>query len=166
MCAEPRQVPFVLYGVGGVGSELLRVIISSRKMHAMRYGLHFSAKALCDSSGAVLSKPSEESSELSDAELEAVLEHKAAGRKLKEFAAPSTASAAPQGESFSAFLKRVSLDCGGAGQGCMLVDCTATEDTIPALLLASESPAYTSVSANKKPFASSLEAFQQLTSPK
>jgi len=32
-----REVPFVLFGVGGVGSELLRIISRHRNFHAERY---------------------------------------------------------------------------------------------------------------------------------
>ena len=74
------QVPFVLYGIGGVGSELLKVIVASRSMHAVRYGLRFAAVGLCDSSGAVV--PGGAERELQDTTIEAVISHKGSGKKL------------------------------------------------------------------------------------
>ena len=76
--ASERRVPFVLFGVGGVGAELLKVILESRPLHSRLYGLRFTAVGVADSSGALLSKPSA-SGELSDATLQAVIQHKAEG---------------------------------------------------------------------------------------
>ena len=47
-----RRVPFVLYGVGGVGSELLRSIVRARELHAARYRVRLAAVGVCDSAGA------------------------------------------------------------------------------------------------------------------
>ena len=44
-CETPlRTVPFVLYGVGGVGAALLENIVASRALHESRYGIAFSAQ--------------------------------------------------------------------------------------------------------------------------
>ena len=66
-------------------------------------------------------------------------------------------SAKPAEASAQDFLKTVAAADGGG----MLVDCTATEDTIPALLAAAAGGGRV-VSANKKPFSSAYTTFEQL----
>ena len=64
-----RNVPFVLFGAGGVGSALLRAVLTGRALHCERYGLRFTAVGACDSSGVL--RPGS-SGELSDAALERI----------------------------------------------------------------------------------------------
>merc|ERR1719424_1321890 len=132
MAAEQtcRKVPFSLLGSGGVGAALLKAIVGARELHDTAYGLRFCAKAVCDSSAVAKGTDGE----LSDQAIAAILEHKAGGGK-------------PADASTSDFLTALQND------GGMLVDCTATEDTIPALL-ATAAGGGRVVSANKKPFSS------------
>mmetsp|Transcript_38903 Transcript_38903/g.64584 ORF Transcript_38903/g.64584 Transcript_38903/m.64584 type:complete len:381 (+) Transcript_38903:16-1158(+) len=157
-----RPVPFFLYGVGGVGAELLRVILASRKFHSLRYGLHFSAVGVCDSSGAVVAQ-SPQDPELSDATIEALISHKANGLRLSDFN-PADANVRAVRSEAEGFVQGMATRCATAHPGCILVDCTATESTTAALLLAVENPLLKAVSANKKPFAGPLEDFKRLTS--
>ena len=119
-----RQVPFVLYGVGGVGSELIRSVVRARELHASRYGVRLSAVGVCDSSGAVCMEQ-----ELSDATLAELVEHKAAGGRLCDFAGAVTPGAH---ESVELFLPRISEQCSKRFGAPILVDCTASDATVPA----------------------------------
>ena len=152
---ESRKVPFVLMGAGGVGAELLKAIVSARTLHETRYGVRLEAVAVCDSSGSVGAD-----SGLSDEEITAIVSHKAAGGKLVDMPACGKESKviSADGESAATFLQGVARQCGAASPGCIVVDCTATGDTVPALLEAARA-----VSANKKPFADApMESFDRL----
>merc|ERR1719424_583060 len=128
MAAEQtcRKVPFSLLGSGGVGAALLKAIVGARELHETAYGLRLCAKAVCDSTAVAKGTDGE----LSDQAIASILEHKASGGKLADLVLSGvTISAKPADASTSDFLTALSTDDGG-----MLVDCTATEDTIPALL--------------------------------
>ena len=154
MAAEQtcRKVPFSLLGSGGVGAALLKAIVGARELHDTAYGLRFCAKAVCDSSAVAKGTDGE----LSDQAIAAILEHKAGGGKLADLVLSGvTITAKPADASTSDFLTALQND------GGMLVDCTATEDTIPALL-ATAAGGGRVVSANKKPFSSDYSAFKAL----
>ena len=147
-----RKVPFTLLGSGGVGAALLKAIVGARELHDTSYGLRFCAKAVCDSSAVAKGT----GGELSDQAIAAILEHKAGGGKLADLVLSGvTITAKPADASTSDFLTDLQND------GGMLVDCTATEDTIPALL-ATAAVGGRVVSANKKPFSSDYSAFKAL----
>ena len=155
---EVRKVPYVLFGVGGVGAALVENIAAARKLHAERYGISFAAVGVCDSGAAVQATDG-----LSDEELAAILAHKGAGKPLKNY--PSGVSARGDGESAADFLLGVATKCATDSPGCIVVDCTATDATVPSLLLAAGKGGVDAraVSANKKPFAdSSMDVFKQL----
>ena len=152
-----RSVPFVLLGVGGVGSALLETIVSSRPLHRDRFGIEFSAVAVCDSGAAVKASPEG----LSDDAIAALIAHKASGKPLSQ----STGQVAVRadGEQASDFLAGVAGKAAEQAPGCIVVDCTATDATVPALLLAAgASPDVRAVSANKKPFAGPMDDFKRL----
>ena len=154
--ATPRNVPFVLVGAGGVGSALLKTIADSRAFHADRYGIRLSALAVCDSSAAVLATAG--SSELSDRTLAALIAHKRAGGKLATLRGVSVRS--PRDESTEDFLQSL-VEKYSEVPDTIIVDCSASAATVPALLLAARRLRV--VSANKKPFAdSSMDSFLSL----
>jgi len=152
---ETRSVPFVLVGAGGVGSALLQAIVGARTLHAERYGLRFSALAICDSSAAV--SGADTAAGLSDAEISSLIAHKAAGGKL---ASQAGATVRPDEQQASAFLEAVVEKYAKEAPDAIVVDCTATDATVPALLRAAAS--MRAVSANKKPFAGPMETFRSL----
>lgn len=152
---DARRVPFVLFGAGGVGAALLEQIVSARKLHEERYGVRFDPVAVCDSSAAVSGG---NSAGLSDEEIAAIIAHKAGGGKLSAHSGSVLAKA--DGQSASAFLESVVDKYGKADAGTIVVDCTASDATVPALISASKG--LRAVSANKKPFASSMDTFTQL----
>ena len=150
-CAtEPREVPFVLFGTGGVGAALLKAIVGTRTLHAERYGVRFSAIAVCDSSASVGAAGGVG---LSDEAIVALLSHKAAGNKLSAFAG---ATVKGDNQPAADFLKSVATQCATASPGCILVDCTGTDATVPALLMSAGGegvPDVRAVLSNKKPVA-------------
>jgi len=155
-CAT-RDVPFVLFGTGGVGAALLEAIVSARSLHAERYGIRFSAVAVTDSGGSV-----GDPTGLSDEAIKAILTHKAAGSKLAAYAG---ASAKGEAQSASDFLSTIATQCATASPGCIVVDCTATDATVPALLLAGGGegvPDVRAVTANKKPVSGPMADFTKL----
>ena len=150
-CAtEPREIPFVLFGAGGVGAALLKAIVGTRTLHAERYGVRFSAIAVCDSSASVGTAGG---AGLSDEAIAALLSHKAAGNKLSAFAG---ATVKGDNQPAADFLKSVATQCATASPGCILVDCTGTDATVPALLMCAGGegvPDVRAVLSNKKPVA-------------
>ena len=152
---ETRTVPFVLIGAGGVGSALLEAIMGARSLHAERYGLKFSALAVCDSSAAATG--ADAAAGLTDNEINALISHKASGGKLS---AQAGAMVRPAEQDASAFLEEVVVKYASTAPDAIVVDCTATEATVPALLKAASS--MRAVSANKKPFAGAMGTFTQL----
>ena len=152
---ETRNVPFVLMGAGGVGAALLEAIVGARPLHAERYGIKFSALAVCDSSAAAIGANPADG--LSDDEIAALLKHKASGGKLSS---QPGAMVRPDAQNASTFLEEVVAKYCETVPDAIVVDCTATDATVPALLKAAAS--LRAVSANKKPFSMSMDTFTKL----
>ena len=140
-----RSVPVILFGVGGVGRALVRQIVELRQFHAATYGLRLQFHALCDSDGAVV-----EDAGLSDAQLQELLAYKAQGGKFTNHALGG------QQHDPAAI-----VDIAGRPEA-VVVDCTASVDTVPALLLALAN-GYRVVMANKKPLTVEQEVYDRLT---
>ena len=174
---ETRGIPFVLAGVGGVGRALLEAVVAQRELHAERFGIRFDAVAVCDSSGAVTSDGG-----LTDEQIDAIVAHKAAGNKLISFTGGGTIETPNdfkkggyklEGEPQSPedFLKGVvhrrdlvtfATAPHSNGLGAIMVDCTAGQTTVPAMLAAVKAGGR-AVTANKKPVADApMEVFEQL----
>lgn len=142
-----REIPLILFGVGGVGRSLIRQIVAGRAVHAGGYGLRINVLALCDSSGAAM----EMGQGIDDVNLEDLLELKENGGALSEHALG--------GASRGSLDETLAL----AGRvGTIVVDCTATDATVSALLSAREL-GYKIVLANKKPLTGSQEVYRRLT---
>ena len=141
-----RTIPVILFGVGGVGRALVRQVVEQRHFHAATYGLHLQFYALCDSDGAVL-----ETAGLGDAQLRELLTYKESGGKFAQhpLGGPQNNPAAI-------------VDIVGC-EHTIVVDCTATAETVPALLLALDR-GYCVVMANKKPLTAEQEVYDRLTS--
>ena len=119
-----RKANFALIGTGGVGRALLETIISSREHHAATYGIWFNACLVADSSGAV-ALPS-----IADAKLRLALDAKAKGGKLSGLEGIDGVRARPDGTSAADFLCDLVAELEPES---IVIDCTATEDTILAL---------------------------------
>ena len=141
------NLPVILFGVGGVGRALLRQIVEQRTFHALQYGLTLELLAVCDSDGAVI----EPSDGLDDELIHEIIAAKAAGQRLAQH---------PAGGVQKDLVGIVDI----AGRaGTVVVDCTATADTVPALLFARDQR-YKIVLANKKPLTIDQEVYNRLTS--
>lgn len=109
---------------------------------------------VCDSSGAVW--PLKDASEVDDARLALLREHKAQGGPLAKLPEQGGTPRSSETDA-SAFLLDVTK---GLGKGTLVVDCTASEATLPALLhAASPDAGLKVVLANKKPVAATRAAF-------
>ena len=139
-----QRVPIILLGSGGVGAALLHQIIAHRQFHASTYGLELAIVALCDSNGAVL-----ESQGLTDNQLQALLAYKAEGGKFANH------ELGGKQNNIGAI-----VDIAGS-TGTIVVDCTASDATVSALLTALER-GYRIVMANKKPLTVGLEIYNRL----
>jgi homoserine dehydrogenase len=139
------RISLIVLGVGGVGRALIRRIVESRDFHRSRYGLELDFLALVDSSGGL----SRAGAPLADQVLGEALEWKKAGRPLAEF---------PGGGPDREKLARSLL-----AKGTILVDCSASDETIE-LLEDALAAGGGVVLANKKPLTASLRFFDLLAS--
>lgn len=141
-----RELPILLFGAGGVGRALVRQIVAQRALHARHYGLALAVVAVTDRDGGVLAFDDE----LSDATLLDLVHAKEQGGRLAEHP-----QGAPQHD-LAAIVDVVGRP------GAVVVDCTATEHTAPALLFALER-GYRVALANKKPLTLEQEVYERLT---
>ncbi len=141
-----QNLPIILFGVGGVGRELIQQIVAQRGFHALQYGLNLQLLAVCDSDGAVI----DSGDGLDDDLLAELVAAKAAGQRLANH---------PMGGTQSDLAGIVDI----AGRaGTIVVDCTASETTVDALLYALDKR-YKVVLANKKPLTMDQEVYDRLT---
>ena len=144
MTVQTRSI--ILLGAGGVGRALLRHIVANRGLHATQFGLRLDVLAVCDSNGAVVAL----GGDLDDAALLDIVRHKEVAGALVNHPLGG-----PQND-LSAI-----VDIAGRS-GAIVVDCTATDTTVPALLYALEKQ-YKLVMANKKPLSDDQEIYDRLT---
>ncbi len=140
-----QWVPVIIFGVGNVGRALVRQIIDNRALHYERLRVRLEIVALTDSDGAVV-----EPAGLQDADLEMILQHKQSGGRLKELEIGYDQDDLP-----------AIVDVAG-DDGAVVVDLTASAETIPALESALDR-GYGAVTANKLPLAADLATWQRLT---
>ncbi len=140
-----RRIPLIQFGVGNVGRSLIEQVIANRVQHADLLGLRLEYVALADSDGAVVN-----SDGLDDAVLQEVIHAKLAGAHLKDL---DTGYVQQDPTAI--------VDVAGT-DNAIVIDVTATQATIPALLEALER-GYRVVTANKLPLTQSFALFQTLT---
>lgn len=140
------DLSIILFGIGGVGRCLMRQILETRGFHGLNYGLTLDFAAVCDSNGAVLGTEGA----LDDETLETILTLKESGGRLVEHPLGG-AQGDPAGI----------VDIAGR-PNTVVVDCTATAATVPALLLALER-GYKVALANKIPLTLEMEVYNRLT---
>ena len=140
-----KRIPLIILGAGKVGRALVRQLIEAGPLHAERDGLAFPVVAWCDSHGAAVDERG-----LAAGTLEALSAAKAAGTAIAktEFGYRQTDLAAI-------------VDVAGA-DGCVVADVSATDATVPALLLALQR-GYSAVTANKVPLTGTQATFDALT---
>lgn len=149
-----QQIALILFGVGGVGRSLLRQIIQHRKFHANEYNIDLQVKAICDSSGGVFGvgevMTNSPNGALDDSTLNELIVLKEQKGCLREH---------PTGQETAG--ESMILDCLGDRSG-IIVDCTATPQTVPTLLLALDRD-HRIVLANKIPLTIEQEVYDRLT---
>lgn len=149
-----RRLSLIVLGVGGVGRALLRQVVAHRALHAQQYGIDLEVLALADSSG-LLAAPGGPAGSgcLDDGAIERVL---AAKEQRQKIAGLPGAQSLRTPENVVRLLKeRLSRET-------VVVDTTATESTLPALLLALDCGCRV-VLANKKPLTVHQEGYDRLT---
>lgn len=140
-----KRIPLIQFGVGNVGQSLIEQVVANRARQADLLDLRLEYVALADSDGAVVSNEG-----LDDYALKEIVEAKAGGVRLNDLDA--------------GYVQRdpsAIVDVAGVDEA-VVIDVTATEATIPALLEALET-GYRVVTANKLPLTESFALFQTLT---
>lgn len=139
------ELPVILFGIGGVGRALVHQILDNRGFHARQYDLHLRFLALCDSRSAVI----EPTDGLTDEVVRELLALKEGGQRLAAHELGGTQ------DDLAGIVDIVGRP------GTIVVDCTASEETVPALLFALERN-YQVVLANKKPLTIQQEVYDRL----
>jgi homoserine dehydrogenase len=139
-----KRVPLILFGAGKVGRALVKQLSEAALLHAQRDGLEFQVVAWCDRDGAVVDEDG-----LGPEALQAVEAAMAGSRSWKEFGSP-----------LSGDLPAI-VDVAGA-DGCIVVDVTASNETVPALEFAL-GRGYDAAIANKIPLVGPQATFDRLT---
>lgn len=135
----------ILAGLGGVGQSLVKLLKSSAPVLA-KQGLQLEVVALCDSTGCIHDK----GQPLDSQTITNAMQAKANKQKLTSLPGSSSASV---------------LDVVGiCGEGAIVVDCSASDSLMPALLLALDKDGGCCF-ANKKPLTSSQAHFDEMFSP-
>lgn len=129
-----KQIPVIIFGVGGVGRTLVQQIIDARTAMANNQSITFNVVALADSRQVIFTPTG-----ISDSDLAAAITRKAAGEPLGGDERPSAEA-----------LIRMAAEAGL--QNAIVVDVTATDGMEPAIDLAL-SQGYGVALANKKPHA-------------
>ncbi len=136
-----------LLGLGGVGRELVRQILRNRAPHKKSLHLRLELAALGDSSGIV----HQNGAPLTDEIVKECLRIKAIGGRFGSHPLGSDDQAIDVIDTVFANTP-------------LVVDCTATEETVPTLLRTLELGGGV-VLANKKPLTAGLATYRRLTSP-
>ncbi len=140
-----QRVALIIFGAGRVGRALIGQLIEASELHRQRDGLDLQVVAWCDRDGALVDDDG-----LGPEALRASGTMKEAGSRLAE---------TPLGYRQNDL--RAIVDVAGT-DGCVVVDLTASGDTIPALELALQR-GYGVAIANKLPLSGSQETFDRLT---
>jgi homoserine dehydrogenase len=139
-----KEIPVIIFGAGQVGRALVRQLVEAAPLHASRDGVVLQIVAWCDRTGAVVCEEG-----LSPEQLQSLAAAKASGTSLAE-----TALGYAQAD-----LAAI-VDIAGA-DGCVVVDVTASDQTVPALELALQR-GYSVATANKLPLCGPQAVFNRL----
>ncbi len=113
-----KNIPVILFGVGGVGAELVRQIVATREVVEKRNGLHFSVVAIVDSRNWLF-----DPSGLTHDDLSAAMVRKENREPLSDTARPAAGDLITQ------------VHDAGVGQA-IIIDVTAVDGMEPALVAA------------------------------
>ncbi|KAF2909288.1 hypothetical protein DAI22_11g015600 [Oryza sativa Japonica Group] len=160
MAAPVRSVlPVVLLGCGGVGRHLLRHIVSCRPLHANQ-GVAIRVLGVADSSSLLVADDLH-SNGFDDALLADLCAAKSAGSPLSSLLARGQCQLFNNTEARRKVIDTASVL--GKTTGLVLVDCSATYDTVGMLKDAVDCGCCV-VLANKKPLTCAYEDFEKLVS--
>ncbi|XP_039798211.1 bifunctional aspartokinase/homoserine dehydrogenase-like isoform X2 [Panicum virgatum] len=157
--AVKSVLPVVLLGCGGVGRYLLRHIVSCRPLHANQ-GVAIRVVGVADSSS-LLVADDVNSSGLDDALLTHLCAAKSAGSPLSSLLGQGNYQLFRNPEARSKVIDAATML--GRTTGLVLVDCSATYDTVN-LMKDAVGHGCCIVLANKKPLTGAYEDFQKLVS--
>ncbi|VAI30120.1 unnamed protein product [Triticum turgidum subsp. durum] len=152
-------LPVVLLGCGGVGRHLLRHIVSCRPLHANQ-GVSIRVVGVADSSS-LLVADDVRASGLDDALLNDLCSAKSAGSPLSSLLARGHCQVFNKPEAMGKVIDAATML--GRTTGLVIVDCSATYDTVGVLKDAVNHGCCV-VLANKKPLTCAYEDFKKLTS--
>ena len=139
-----KQIPVIVFGIGGVGQALLRQVVHGRARVAERNSCHFNIVAIADSKNWAWNTTG-----LNDEEVMQVVFNKQQGLRL-----------APTAESHSSPLAILDRAATAALNNVIVVDVTAVDGMEPVVDCALEL-GYSLVFANKKPFAGPWQTAQK-----
>jgi len=140
-----KTINLIQFGLGGVGQALVQRVLAARDEFEWRYGLQLVYTALVDSRSAAVDLDG-----FSAAQLQKMLAAKEAGQSLAD-----TEFGYERGELVDI------VDVAGS-DATIVIDVTATTETVDALLLALKR-GYGAALANKKPLAGPFSLFNELT---
>ncbi|KMZ68263.1 Homoserine dehydrogenase [Zostera marina] len=152
-----KRIPVLLLGCGGVGQRLLDHIVSCRAIHSQQ-GLALSVVGVCDSRSMLLVDDLQ-NSEFSDVFLKEICKVKSSESSLStvsHFGRPCQIFNNPTELAID-----LSASLGGS-TGLVVVDCSASSETLQ-ILKKSVAFGCCVVMANKKPFTSNIEEYEELT---
>ncbi|XP_062201906.1 uncharacterized protein LOC133904419 [Phragmites australis] len=152
-------LPVVLLGCGGVGRYLLRHIVSCRPLHANK-GVAIRVVGVADSSSLLVADDIH-SSGLDDALLSHLCTAKSAGSPLSSLLGQGHCQLFKNPEARGKVIDTATML--GRSTGLVLVDCSATYDTV-GLLKDAVDHGCCIVLANKKPLTGAYEDFEKLVS--
>lgn len=152
-------LPVVLLGCGGVGRYLLRHIVSCRPLHANK-GVAIRVVGVADSSSLLVADDIH-SSGLDDALLTHLCTAKSAGSPLSSLLGQGHCQLFKNPEARGKVIDTATML--GRSTGLVLVDCSATYDTV-GLLKDAVDHGCCIVLANKKPLTGAYEDFEKLVS--
>jgi homoserine dehydrogenase len=139
-----RKIPIVQLGLGGVGQALVRQVVASRERHVKELSMHLEYAALTDRGGLVFDPKG-----IPDDKLMQLVDAKTRGAKLQELEEGRPWANDP------ALLDEIDASV------AIVVDVTASDETIPLLLRAHER-GWGIVLANKLPLAGPYDVFKAL----
>ncbi|KAJ8646510.1 hypothetical protein MRB53_008258 [Persea americana] len=159
MKKQSVPLPLLVMGCGGVGRQLLHHIVSCRSLHA-KQGLQLRVVGVCDSQSLVLTADVF-TMELSDTSLMEICQKKSSGSPLTALNDFGECQIFRNSEATRKIVEIAALL--GRSTGLVLIDCSASSDTIRVLNGVVDLGCCI-VLANKKPLTSGIEDYEKLVS--
>ncbi|KAJ0266509.1 Homoserine dehydrogenase [Hirschfeldia incana] len=155
-----KKISVILMGCGGVGRQLIQHIVSFRSLHA-KMGVHLRVVGVSDSKSLVVPIDDVLKEELDDEVLSEVCSIKSAGSPLTTLGALEKGGCRVFNGSESRRETEEIAQLLGKSTGLVVVDCSASSDTVEILTKAVDLGCCV-VLANKKPLTSTLEHYDKL----